>query len=56
MLVIRVSDRKTDLVAYCLSLRSSLGAASKQVQLLVKMLAKFEHDRTKGAYPISAYV
>jgi hypothetical protein len=32
------------------------GAASKQLHLLVKMLAKFEHDRTEGAYPISAYV
>jgi hypothetical protein len=32
------------------------GAASKQLHLLVKMVAKFEHDRTEGAYPISACV
>lgn len=32
------------------------GAGSKQLHLLVKMLAKYEHQRTDGAYPVSACV
>lgn len=32
------------------------GAACKQLHLLVKMLAKYEHERTDGAYPVSASV
>jgi hypothetical protein len=32
------------------------GAGSKQLHLLVKMLAKYEHERTDGAYPVSACV
>lgn len=32
------------------------GAASRQLHLLVNMLAKYEHQRTEGAYPVSAYV
>lgn len=32
------------------------GAASKQLHLLVKMLAKYEHQRTDGAHPVSACV
>jgi hypothetical protein len=32
------------------------GAASKQLHLLVKMLAQYEYQRTDGAYPVSACI
>jgi hypothetical protein len=32
------------------------GAGCKQLHLLVKILAQYEHQRTEGAYPMSAYV